>query len=161
MALMDVHQPDGVNYATQGGYVSWQNWDFRVGYEMLTDAYASVDNLQPYRIYRFDAREGLLLYTIGFNDTFQKQFRPLFYKMHMSELFLAYGDPRPPLHRKIVQRCILKVCSTKSDLHFILNSHSTLATTRLASVQTNLTPPSIAGAKPCSGMQQGFWEMVA
>jgi Cu2+-containing amine oxidase len=31
VARMDVHQPDGVNYATRGSYVAWQNWDFRVG----------------------------------------------------------------------------------------------------------------------------------
>jgi primary-amine oxidase len=52
--------------------VHWQKWRFRIS---------------------FNAREGLVLHTIGYED--QGRLRPIVYRASVSELFVPYGDPAP------------------------------------------------------------------
>ncbi|OXA45327.1 Copper amine oxidase 1, partial [Folsomia candida] len=73
-----VSQSGGPSYKVNGYQVEWQKWKFRVG---------------------FNSREGLVLHNINYND--KGHVRPLIYRAALSELFVAYGDPRPPFHRKM------------------------------------------------------------
>ncbi|KAI9927122.1 hypothetical protein ASPWEDRAFT_46612 [Aspergillus wentii DTO 134E9] len=68
-----VQQPEGPSFNAQGNAVSWQKWNFRVGY---------------------NNREGLVLYNITYDG------RNTFYRLSMSEMTVPYGDPRAPFHRK-------------------------------------------------------------
>ena len=42
----------------------------------------------------FNYREGITLHDIYYDD------RSLFYRLSLSDMFVPYGDPRPPYHRK-------------------------------------------------------------
>ncbi|OXA62583.1 Copper amine oxidase 1 [Folsomia candida] len=80
----DVHpitcsQKGGPSYKVSGYQVSWQKFKFRIG---------------------FNPREGLVLYHVNYNDN--GNVRPLIYRASLSELFVPYGDPRPPYHRKMI-----------------------------------------------------------
>ncbi|KAJ1709175.1 copper/topaquinone oxidase [Aspergillus flavus] len=66
-------QPEGASFDTNGNLVEWQKWRFRVG---------------------FNPREGLVLYDIRLDG------RSAFYRLALSDMFVPYGDPRPPFHRK-------------------------------------------------------------
>jgi primary-amine oxidase len=71
----NVIQPDGPSFTIeQGNLVQWQKWRFRVG---------------------FNPREGMVLHDISYDG------RSVFYRLSMSEMTVPYGDPRPPLHRKM------------------------------------------------------------
>jgi len=50
--------------------------------------------------YSRNAREGLTLHNVYYNDS--GAIRPLMYRASVAELFVPYGDPRPPFHRKMV-----------------------------------------------------------
>jgi primary-amine oxidase len=65
-------QPRGVSFDVQGFEVRWQHWRFRYG-------------LHP--------REGLVLYTVGYED--QGSWRSVLYRASLSEMFVPYGDPGP------------------------------------------------------------------
>ncbi|OXA46654.1 Copper amine oxidase 1 [Folsomia candida] len=69
--------PEGVSFTIKGNEVQWQKWTMRVGY---------------------NGREGLVLYTISYNDNGKK--KPIIYRASLAESFTTYGDPRPPFHRK-------------------------------------------------------------
>ena len=69
LAPLDITQPNGPDFQVDGHAVSWQNWQFRVG---------------------FTPREGLVLHTLSFNDGEQQ--RPVVYRASLSELVVPYGD---------------------------------------------------------------------
>lgn len=70
----NVIQPDGASFTLDGNLVTWQKWRFRVG---------------------FTPREGMVLHDLSFDG------RSTFYRLSVSEMAVPYGDPRPPLHRKM------------------------------------------------------------
>lgn len=74
-----ITQPDGPSFSVEGYHVQWQKWSFRVG---------------------FNPREGLVLYTIGYED--KGRVRPIIYRASLSEMFVPYGDPGPTHYRKNV-----------------------------------------------------------
>ncbi len=74
---LEINQPEGVSFAVNGQEVQWQKWSFRLG---------------------FTPREGLVLYTIGYEDG--GQVRPLIYRASLSEMIVPYGDPHPNNYRK-------------------------------------------------------------
>ncbi|KAF8861000.1 hypothetical protein BDZ45DRAFT_619172 [Acephala macrosclerotiorum] len=75
---LNVVQPEGAsfqisNFSEQGHAVSWQKWDFKVG---------------------FNQREGMVLYDVHYAG------RPLFYRLSLSDMAIPYADPRHPYHKK-------------------------------------------------------------
>ncbi|CAN6597418.1 hypothetical protein TRVA0_001S04236 [Trichomonascus vanleenenianus] len=70
----NVVQPEGPSFDLDGNLVKWQKWRFRVG---------------------FTPREGLVLHDVDYDG------RNVFYRLSVSEMAVPYGDPRPPLHRKM------------------------------------------------------------
>jgi primary-amine oxidase len=69
---IEIRQPAGVSFQVDGWQVRWQNWRFRLG---------------------FNAREGLVLHTIGYED--QGRLRSVIHRASVAELVIPYGDPRP------------------------------------------------------------------
>jgi primary-amine oxidase len=78
-APLDVVQPTGPGYRVEGNKVTWENWDFRVG---------------------FNGREGLVLHTIGY--THQGRRRPVAYRASIAEMVVPYGTPERSHYRKNV-----------------------------------------------------------
>ncbi len=76
---LDVVQPDGAGFVVQGNQVTWENWDFRVG---------------------FNAREGLVLFTIGYTQDGKR--RPIVYRASIAEMVVPYGTPERSHYRKNV-----------------------------------------------------------
>jgi primary-amine oxidase len=76
---IEITQPQGTSFRVDGHEVRWQKWRFRVG---------------------FTPREGLVLYTIGYEDG--GVLRPIIYRASLAEMFIPYGDPAPTHHRKNV-----------------------------------------------------------
>lgn len=71
----NVVQPEGPSFSVEDdNLVHWQKWRFRVG---------------------FNPREGLVIHDVDYDG------RNTFYRLSMSEMAVPYGDPRPPLHRKM------------------------------------------------------------
>lgn len=75
---LNVVQPEGAsfqvsNFAEQGHSISWQKWDFKVG---------------------FNTREGMVIYDVHYAG------RPLFYRLSLSDMNIPYADPRHPFHKK-------------------------------------------------------------
>lgn len=69
---LDITQPDGPSFSVEGNAVSWQGWHMHVG---------------------FNAREGLVLHRIGFEDG--GRVRPILHRASYSEMVVPYGDPSP------------------------------------------------------------------
>ena len=69
----NVVQPTGASFNVNGELVEWQKWRFRIG---------------------FNYREGITLHDVRYDN------RSLFYRLSLSDMFVPYGDPRPPDHRK-------------------------------------------------------------
>ena len=69
---IELRQPAGVSFQVDGWEVRWQNWRFRLG---------------------FNAREGLVLHTVGYAD--RGRLRPVIHRASVAELVIPYGDPRP------------------------------------------------------------------
>ncbi|TWP36596.1 primary-amine oxidase [Leekyejoonella antrihumi] len=69
---IEITQPDGPSFSVDGNVVEWENWRFRVG---------------------FDAREGLVLHELSFNDGGRQ--RPIIYRASVAEMVVPYGDPSP------------------------------------------------------------------
>jgi len=69
-APLDILQPHGPGFQIEDGEVRWQKWRFRYG-------------LHP--------REGLVLYTVGYEDG--GRVRPILYRASLSEMMVPYGDP--------------------------------------------------------------------
>ena len=78
-APLDVVQPMGPGYRVQGNKVTWENWDFRIG---------------------FNGREGLVLHTVGY--THQGRRRPVVYRASIAEMVVPYGTPERSHYRKNV-----------------------------------------------------------
>jgi primary-amine oxidase len=74
---LEITQPEGPSFTVQGHEVRWQKWRFRIG---------------------FTPREGLVLYTIGYED--QGRLRPIIYRASLVDMVIPYGDPHPNHHRK-------------------------------------------------------------
>ncbi|MDR2986578.1 MAG: primary-amine oxidase [Nocardiopsaceae bacterium] len=69
---LEIRQPDGVSFDVDGWEVRWQKWRFRIG---------------------FNAREGLVLHTVGYED--EGRVRSVLHRASVAELVIPYGDPRP------------------------------------------------------------------
>jgi primary-amine oxidase len=69
---IEITQPEGASFGVRGNEISWQRWRFR---------------------WSFNAREGLVLHTIGFED--DGELRPIAHRISMSEMVVPYGDPSP------------------------------------------------------------------
>ena len=67
---LEIVQADGPSFTVEGNEVRWQKWRFRVG---------------------FNAREGLVLHTIGYEDG--GRLRPVLYRAALSEMVVPYGHP--------------------------------------------------------------------
>lgn len=74
---LQITQPEGPSFEVDGHLIRWQKWQFRIG---------------------FTPREGLVLYTIGYED--QGNLRSILYRASMAEMVVPYGDPRPQHFRK-------------------------------------------------------------
>jgi primary-amine oxidase len=74
---LEITQPEGPSFEIDGHEVRWQKWSFRIG---------------------FTPREGLVLYTVGYEDG--GRVRPVLYRASLSEMVVPYGDPRPGQWRK-------------------------------------------------------------
>jgi primary-amine oxidase len=74
---LEITQPEGPSFTVQGHEVRWQKWRFRIG---------------------FTPREGLVLYTIGYED--QGRLRPLIYRASLVDMVVPYGDPHPNHNRQ-------------------------------------------------------------
>jgi primary-amine oxidase len=64
------NEPQGPSFEIHDHEVRWQNWRFRFG---------------------FNSREGLILYTVGYQD--HGQVRSILYRATCSEMVVPYGDP--------------------------------------------------------------------
>jgi primary-amine oxidase len=69
---IEITQPEGVSFTVDGHTLEWENWSLRVG---------------------FDAREGLVLHQISFDDAGER--RPIIYRASVPEMVVPYGDPGP------------------------------------------------------------------
>jgi primary-amine oxidase len=78
-AQLNVLQPEGPGYRLSGNHVTWENWDFRVG---------------------FNGREGLVLHTIGY--TRQGRRRAVAYRVSIAEMVVPNGTPERSHYRKNV-----------------------------------------------------------
>jgi primary-amine oxidase len=78
-APLDVVQPHGAGFKVDGQRVTWENWDFRVG---------------------FNGREGLVLNTVGY--TVGGRRRPVLYRASIAEMVVPYGSPERSHYRKNV-----------------------------------------------------------
>lgn len=67
---LQIIQPEGASFELRGAEVRWQNWRFR---------------------YALHPREGLVLYTVGYED--QGRLRSVLYRGSLSEMVVPYGDP--------------------------------------------------------------------
>ena len=69
---LEIIQPEGPSFEVRGWEVRWQRWRLRLS---------------------FNAREGLVLHTVGYED--QGRLRPVLWRASVAELFIPYADPRP------------------------------------------------------------------
>lgn len=67
-----ITQPEGVSFTLEGNELSWQNWNFRIGY---------------------NAREGLTIHQVSYEDKGTK--RPILYRASVAEMVVNYGDVSP------------------------------------------------------------------
>lgn len=72
-----VVQPEGVSYTLRGNEISWQKWNFHIG---------------------FHPRDGLVISTVTYNDG--GEVRPLFYRLSVAEMVVPYADTCFPHPRK-------------------------------------------------------------
>jgi primary-amine oxidase len=69
---IDIIQPEGASFVAEGHELRWQKWRIRLG---------------------FNAREGLTLHTIGYEDGERE--RPVLYRASFSEMVVPYGEVTP------------------------------------------------------------------
>ncbi len=69
---IEITQPDGSSLTCEGNALTWEKWSLRVG---------------------FDAREGLVLHQIGFDEG--AGVRPIVYRASIAEMVVPYADPAP------------------------------------------------------------------
>jgi primary-amine oxidase len=76
---LDIVQREGPGFTVAGNHVTWENWDFRVG---------------------FNGREGLTLHCLAY--THQGKRRPVVYRASIAEMVVPYGTPERSHYRKNV-----------------------------------------------------------
>ena len=69
---IEIVQPEGPSFTLDGNVISWQKWSFHIG---------------------FDAREGLVLSRIAFDDRGVR--RDVLHRASIAEMVVPYGDPAP------------------------------------------------------------------
>lgn len=69
---IDITQPEGASFTTDGHHVSWLKWSVRIG---------------------FNAKEGLVLHDVAYQDG--DTLRPILKRASLSEMYVPYGDPAP------------------------------------------------------------------
>lgn len=74
---LEILQPEGPSFSVNGYEVSWQKWNFVVG---------------------FNSREGLVLHQLTYND--EGNVRSVLYRASLSEMVVPYGDPTATQKRK-------------------------------------------------------------
>ena len=74
---LEIIQPEGASFKLDGNYISWQNWQFLIG---------------------FNAREGLTIHDVRYTD--KGHARPILYRASLTEMVVPYGDPAPTQVRK-------------------------------------------------------------
>ncbi len=74
---LEITQPEGPSFQVDSNFVSWQNWQFRVG---------------------FHVRDGLIFHEIGYED--QGTLRSIMHRASMAEMVVPYGDPTPGYCRR-------------------------------------------------------------
>jgi primary-amine oxidase len=79
---LEITQPDGPSFVVQGHFVQWQKWSFRIG---------------------FTPREGLVLYTVGYEDG--GRVRPILYRAALCDMVVPYGDPHTNHYHKNAFDC--------------------------------------------------------
>ncbi|KAI5790254.1 peroxisomal copper amine oxidase [Geopyxis carbonaria] len=77
ITALNITQPEGVSFSMKGREMSWQNFNFHIG---------------------FNYREGIVLNNITYND--KGTIRPLFYRISLAEMVVPYGNPEHPHQRK-------------------------------------------------------------
>jgi primary-amine oxidase len=65
---LEITQPEGPSFTVEGNLVRWQNWSFRI---------------------TFDAYEGLVLHTVGYED--QGRVRSILHRASVTEMVVPYG----------------------------------------------------------------------
>lgn len=73
---LEIVQPKGPSFSTEGHVIDWQKWNIRFG---------------------FNSREGLVLHMVSYNDDGVQ--RPILYRASLSEMVVPYGDPTDPVNR--------------------------------------------------------------
>lgn len=73
LKALDIVQPEGPSFQVDGWRVSWQGWEFRVG---------------------FNWREGLVLHRVRHTG------RSILHRASVNEMVVPYGDPSPSQRRK-------------------------------------------------------------
>lgn len=68
---LEIKQPEGANFTLQGNEVRWQKWSLR---------------------HSFHPREGLVLYTVAYDEGGRKP-RSILYRASLSEMVVPYADP--------------------------------------------------------------------
>lgn len=74
---LSIHQPEGVSFVLDGHHVTWERWNFRVG---------------------FCQREGLVLHDVWFDD--ENKLRKIAHRLSIAELVIPYGDQSQGSYRK-------------------------------------------------------------
>lgn len=74
---LEITQPEGPSFTIKGYEVSWQKWNFAIG---------------------FNPREGLTLHQLNYNDNGEN--RSILYRASLSEMVVPYGDPADTQKRK-------------------------------------------------------------
>ncbi|ODT47138.1 primary-amine oxidase [Devosia sp. 63-57] len=69
---LEIVQPEGPSFTVDGWKVTWQDWEFRVG---------------------FTPREGVVLSQLGFRN--EGRVRPIIYRASITEMAVPYADPTP------------------------------------------------------------------
>ncbi|MGD9514913.1 primary-amine oxidase [Mycolicibacterium sp.] len=69
---INITQPEGPSFSIDDDVIEWENWKVRVG---------------------FDAREGLTLHQLNFNDRGRE--RSVLYRASVAETMVTYADPAP------------------------------------------------------------------
>lgn len=93
---LHILQPEGPSFTVDGNVVSWQKWNFHVG---------------------FNFKEGLVLNNVSYNDG--GRVRPILHRMSVAEIIVPYSDPRMPYARKCAFDAVdygLGQCASSLDL---------------------------------------------
>ncbi|MEU6657646.1 primary-amine oxidase [Streptomyces sp. NPDC046821] len=71
---IEITQPEGPSFTLDGNRLEWENWSLGIG---------------------FDAREGLVLHQIAFDDRDTGRKRPIIHRASIAEMVVPYSDPSP------------------------------------------------------------------